>query len=324
MSALRQVVVVAAVLVTPGLSLAQQAGSTQPRSYTVVAGDTCVAISRRFYGDSRDTALIHRANPTMGPPPHRLRPGTVLVIPPRASATNAPDALLTAVHNAVEVRAQPLPAASGSAEAAARPGRPNDPLYRGNRVNTRERSSAEVTFADETQLQLAERTLIVILGETSTRVRRDASAADTALERGTLTAFLASLDGPRAAPPPAPAVSTDAGRVTFERGTEARLEVDERRRSTLAVYRGGSSVSVPRQRVRVPQGYGVRAVRAQRSVCAWRRSISTGASVTATRAAPSRPQKSPAVTVTLRTPAPLASELVKRATVVVATALGGP
>ena len=263
MSALRQVVIAAALVVTPGVSLAQQAASTQPRSYTVVAGDTCVAISRRFYGDSRDTVLIHRANPTMGPPPHRLRPGTVLVIPPRTSATNAPDALLTAVHNAVEVRAQPLPAAGGAAEAAARPGRPNDPLYRGNRVNTRERSSAEVTFADETQLQLAERTLIVILGETSTRVRRDASAADTVLERGTLTAFLASLDRPRAAPP-APAVSTDAGRVTFERGTEARLEVDERRRSTLAVYRGGSSVSVPRQHVRVPQGYGVRAVRAQR------------------------------------------------------------
>lgn len=264
MSALRRVVVVASLLTVPGLSLAQQAAPAQPQRYTVVEGDTCVAISRHFYGSSRDTALIHRANPTMGPPPHRLRAGTVLVIPPRESATNAPDALLTAVHNAVEVRAQALPAAGSTGAVASRPGRPNDPLYRGNRVNTQERSSAEVTFADETQLQLAERTLIVILGETSTRVRRDASAADTALERGTLTAFLASLDHPRAAPPPPPAVSTDAGRVTFERGTEARLEVDERRRSTLAVYRGGSSVSVPRQRVRVPQGYGVRAVRAQR------------------------------------------------------------
>lgn len=251
----------ASLLAAPSLVEAQPRSPSQPQRYTVRPGDTCVAISRHFYGDSRNTALIHQANPSMGPPPHHLRAGTVLVIPPRREGANTPDALLTAVHNAVEVRAQSV--VQGRDDVASRPGRPNDPLYRGNRVNTQERSSAEVTFADETQLQLAERTLIVILGETSTRVRRDASANDTVLERGTLSAFLAGLDRQRGAAA-LPAVSTDAARLTFDRGTEARIEVDDRRRSTLAVYRGGSRVSAHHRQVRVPQGYGVRAVRDQR------------------------------------------------------------
>lgn len=256
---------VASLLAAPSLALTQPMGPAAPVRYEVRRGDTCVAISRRFYDDGRHTVLLHSANPSLGRPPHHLRPGTVLLIPPRTAGSAAPDALLTAVHNTVEVRAPQSSQrrAAGAVEGpAARPGRPNDPLYRGTRVNTQERSSAEVTFADETQLQLAERTLIVILGETSTRVQRDASARDTVLERGALTAFLTGLDGPRAAPPPA--VATDAGRVTFSPATEARLEVDTRRRATLAVYRGRSQVSAPRQRVPVPQGYGVRAVRGQR------------------------------------------------------------
>jgi hypothetical protein len=254
----------ASLLAAPAIAIAQQ-GPQAPVRYEVHRGDTCVSIAQHFYRDARQTALIHSANPTMGRPPHHLRAGTVLVIPPRQASGVTPDALLTTVHNTVEVRA-PLAGArtpTTSVEGpAARRGRPNDPLFRGTRVNTQERSSAEVTFADETQLQLAERTLIVILGETSARVQRDASARDTVLERGALTAFLAGLDGPRAAP--SPAVATDAGRVSFAPGTEARLEVDEGRRSTLAVFRGRSEVSAHRQRVPVPQGYGVRAVRGQR------------------------------------------------------------
>ena len=246
-----------ALALAPGLAAAQQ-GPTVAERYVVRPGDTCVRIARRRYGDSRATVFIHAANPDMGAPPHRLRPGTTLTLPPRRSGAAAPDALLTAVHNNVEVQT-PAP----------RPGRANDALYRGMRVNTEERSTAEVTFADETQLQLAERTLVVILGESSSRVQRNASARDTVLERGTLTAFLASVDQQRgAAPPSTPSVSTAAGRVTIERspdGTQARLEVDERRRTTVSVYRGASRVEGHRrQRVRVPQGYGVRAEQGQR------------------------------------------------------------
>ena len=262
MSARKRLSFALAALAVSPVALAQPRPEREPLRYTVRAGDTCVSISQHFYGTTRNTTLIHRANPTMGPPPHRLRAGTVLVIPPASVASNAPDALLTAVYNRVEVRAAtPAPGPVGEV-VATHPGRPNDPLYRGNRVNTQERSSAEVTFADETQLRLAERTLIVILGETSTRVRREASARDTVLERGTLSAFLAGVDRQRGVAPTS--LNTDAARVTLDRGTEARIEVDERRRSTVAVYRGRSRVHARRQHVPVPQGYGVRAVRDQR------------------------------------------------------------
>ena len=253
-------ITVLALLAVPSVAVAQPAPSHSPTRYVTRPGDTCVGIARSVYRDGRMTVLIHRANPFMGPPPHRLRPGTVLTLPPRDAVASAPDATLTAVHNAVELRAPAPPQTPAPAPPAPRPGRPNDPLYRGTRVHTQERSSAEVTFADETQLQLAERTLIVILGETSQRVQRDASARDTVLERGTLTAFLANADRQRG-PAPSTAVRTEAARVTFDRGTEARLEVDDRSRATLAVYQGRSQVSAPRQRVPVPRGYGVRAVR---------------------------------------------------------------
>lgn len=246
-----------ALALAPAAALAQPAPAA-PVRYVVQPGDTCVRIARQRYGDSRATTTIHAANPGLGPPPHRLRPGSTLTLPPRVAGVSSPDALLTAVHNSVEVQA-PAP----------RPGRPNDPLYRGMRVNTEERSTAEVTFADETQLQLAERTLVVILGESGSRVLRSASARDTVLERGALTAFLAGIDRQRGGPPPpAPAVSTAAGRVTLERspdGLQARLEVDERARTTVSVYRGASRVEGHRrQRVRVAQGYGVRAERGRR------------------------------------------------------------
>lgn len=253
---LRAVFLVGAVCATASAH-AQQVPDA-PTRYVTVAGDTCVRIARRFYRDSRATVFIHAANPTMGPPPHHLHPGMVLTIPPRAAGSSAPDALLTAVHNQVEVAA-PAP----------RRGQPNDPLFRGTRVNTQERSAAEVTFADETQLRLEERTLVVILGETSSRVQRSASARDTVLERGALTAFLAGLDQqrrPTALSPP-PAVSTAAGRVSIERsadGTQARLEVDDHARTTVSVYRGRTQVRQRRQRVAVPQGYGVRAEQGHR------------------------------------------------------------
>lgn len=210
----------------------------------VLRGDTCSAIARRLYRNSARTDLIHQNNPWMGPPPHRLREGTVLRVPRTIPITAAPDATLTGTHNQVEIYA-PDP----------RRPRGNDPLFRGMRVNTLERSSAEVTFADETQLRLAEQTLVVILGETNTRVRRLATAQDTTLERGELVAFLGALAGRRPVP-----VRTEAARVLLGQG-EARVGVDPERRTTVAVYRGRSQVTAPQQVVPVSAGYGLRAER---------------------------------------------------------------
>ena len=88
----------------------------------------------------------------------------------------APSARLTFVRNQVEAHT-PEP----------HPGQKDEALARGHKVNTRERSSAEITFADQSRLALGEETLVVVLGGTTRRVRKG-EAEDTTLMSGTLHA----------------------------------------------------------------------------------------------------------------------------------------
>ena len=232
------------------LTLAQEvarADSGEVR-YTVVRGDTCAAIAARFYGDSRLVDIIHAANPGMGPAPHSLKPGRVLVLPPRSAVSPAgPDARLTRTRNVVEVHA-PEP----------RSGKPNDPLFRGNRVGTKERSTADVTFRDETQVKLGENSLVVILGDAQARATRlDARspAIETTLVTGSLRARLSELAGRSAAKP---RVATDSGSVEMKSG-EAQVSVDDEKTTRLAVYDGASKLTAQRKSVDVKRGFGSKA-----------------------------------------------------------------
>ncbi len=212
--------------------------------YTVQAGDTCPKIAKTIYGDARRIDLIHQNN-SLGPPPHHLRPGQVLRLPPAAHRDAAPDAVLTFVRNQVEAYTPDL-----------HPGHKNDPLLRGHKVSTLNASSAEITFGDETQLQLGERSLVVILGSGSGEVTRHATAEDTTLLRGTLRAHLAELAG---GPPKAPvALQTPAGKVKLGPG-EAQVHVDERRSTRVAVYRGNSRLHAAGKEITVAAGFGSRA-----------------------------------------------------------------
>lgn len=247
-------------------------------AYTVRPGDTCASIAGARYRDRARTDLVHTYNPGLGPPPHRLRPGQTLQLPTRVPAARGPlpVALVTQTRNRVEL----------SQDDRTRPAQALDPLFRGNRVSTLERASAEVTFADETQIRLSEQTLVVILGDTSSRVRRLATARDTVLQRGTLRAFLGTLAGdapataapapaaPAAAParptarpvvrrtPPRPvqrlALRTASGRVTLTDG-ESQLTVGADNTTTLAVYSGQARIQSGTRTVAVPEGYAVRA-----------------------------------------------------------------
>ncbi len=216
--------------------------------YTVVRGDTCAAIAARFYGDSRLVDIIHDANPGMGPAPHSLKAGRVLILPPKPAAPSAgPDARLTRTKNVVEVRA-PEP----------RSGKPNDPLFRGNRVGTKERSTADVTFRDETQVKLGENTLVVILGDAQSRAERlgaRSSATETTLVTGSLRARLSELAGGSA---DKPRVATDSGSVEMKSG-EAQVSVDEKKTTRLAVYDGASKLTAQRRSVDVKSGFGSKA-----------------------------------------------------------------
>jgi serine/threonine-protein kinase len=220
-----------------------------PDTYTAVAGDTCAAIATRFYGDSARVDLIHKANPGWGAPPHNLTAGQVIhLLPLPADGAKGPDATLSRVRNRVEVEAPEV-----------RRGKPNDPLFRGNRVSTQEQSSAEVTFRDETQLRLAERTLIVILGSIKAAAKK-LTAEDTVLVNGAVRARLSALAGGGAAstsPDKVSTIQTDGARVQV-RG-ESLVTVDAQKTTRLASYKGTSALTAQNKTVDVRELHGSKA-----------------------------------------------------------------
>jgi LysM repeat protein len=205
--------------------------------YTVRRGDTCSSIARQFYGDADMVAPIHDANDMKGPPPHHLLEGAVLVIPSRPASASGPDAKLTAVRNRVEVQTPET-----------KPGKVNDPLFRGNRVATGSVSSAGVMFRNETQLRLGEQTLVVILGDARASADK-ASTVATNLVTGSLRAWMSKSPDMRAA------VSTQAANVRVI-GGETQVTADEKKTTRVAVYKGNSAVTAVRKTADVGAGYG--------------------------------------------------------------------
>jgi len=224
--------VLLATMLVPALASAQNQ-PTPGSPYTVQAGDTCVSIATRAYGDRKRVDLVHKGNPDLGPQPHQLKPGRVLVIPPASGAPTAADAKLRAVRNVVRVQVP-----------AEKVGKPNEPLYRGNRVVTEERSGADVLFLDESELRLGERTLIVILGDTSSRVRE--APRETTLVSGDLSAKLAKLS--------THTIVTDGATVALQ--GRARIEVDAKKRTSLASLAGSSKLTAQKKTIPVHAGYG--------------------------------------------------------------------
>lgn len=218
----------------------------EPVRHVVKAGDSCSSIAQRYYGDSRFVDLLHEANPEVAKaaPPHFLREGLVLVIPPKPAPRTGPDAQLTAVRNQVEVLTP-----------ATKPGKANDPLFRGNRVSTQAASAADVTFRDETRVLLGERTLVVILGDAKSAVAKlDPAENQTTLVTGNLRAFMAGArkDGSGAS------VATDAAAVRVFDG-EAQVSADAVKTTRLAVYRGSSTIDARGRTREVARGYGSKA-----------------------------------------------------------------
>jgi nucleoid-associated protein YgaU len=68
---------------TPGPASSEVAGG---QSYEVQAGDTLATIAQQFYGDPSQWRRIYDANKdAIGPDPDKLKLGTRLTIPPKAS-----------------------------------------------------------------------------------------------------------------------------------------------------------------------------------------------------------------------------------------------
>jgi hypothetical protein len=210
--------------------------------YVVVKGDTCQGLAQRIYGDRRRIDLLHQFN-DLGPVPHHLEPGLVLFFPPpdQAPPLSGPDAKLSFVRNRVTVE-NPAP----------KLGQTNEGLNRGNKVSTGEGASAEIVFRDETRIQLGEKTLVVVLGDSSKKASQKSLASDTELVSGELRAHLGALAGDAPV-----AVKTSHGEAELGPG-EAQVQSDAKG-TRLSVFTGSSKLSGKGGSVTLSAGYGSRA-----------------------------------------------------------------
>jgi hypothetical protein len=225
---------------------AQDGGGEDTILYTIQVGDTCYGIAQRFFGNPRQChEVIYRYNPHMGSDASNIRPGVTITIPVRNQ--NAPDARVTRTARDVQARS--------SSSADWRSARRGLGLYRGWHVSTEESASAEVTFRDESQIQMRENTLVIIYGGTAENTARRRTSQAT-LERGTLRSRLGDLRLQ---------VATPSGETDLNGGSSV-VTVDGEGSSVVSNHSGGSArvrgaTGAP---VTVRPGYGSTVVRGER------------------------------------------------------------
>jgi hypothetical protein len=206
-------------------------------TYTVRRGDTCRRVAQQVWRAPDRVDLVHRYNRLGATLPHVLTPGATLVLP-RSAGTREPDARVTRAEGSVtRIRTRP------PSEQAARP---QMDLARGDRVSTRSRSTAQVTFRDQTFLRLQENSTVLIYGPTQARAQTlEVAPSRVLLQNGTLEAGLLSLARSRDL-----TVTTPNRETVILRASEAGMSftppVRAQPRSNVRATRGSTTVSVYR------------------------------------------------------------------------------
>lgn len=244
------------------LGLAGGAHAEALNDYVVKPGDSCAAIARKVFGDARQWRRLGEHHPEFcGPKPGVMLPGTVLRLPwsgePGVAAPSSEieptqpepataDAQVTTVVQRVEAKA---PDAPDWVQAL----RGTD-LFRGWRVSTGDASAAELTFRDQSVLQLRQNALVIIYGQTAQATRRPTSRAR--LERGELKSRLAELAGELT-------VETEAAETLLGPGV-GLVSVDAAGASLVARHEGTPAVvKAAGARVEVPAGTGSKIAKGQ-------------------------------------------------------------
>lgn len=237
----------AACLLAAGTPLA--APAIDMMDYVIKDGDTCSGVAAKLYGDKLRWDIVHDYNPQLGKRlPHSLEDGAVLRLPKRLP----PDAWVTGTRRQVEHR----PSVQGDW----RPSKTGTQLRLGFRVTTRSESAAELTFQDDSQLQLREDTLIILYGKGASGARRKTSRAR--LERGALRGRLAELTGKKGKS--TLLVSTPSGESSMGSG-EAVFSVDAEGANSISNH-SSRSIQVTGtvgRAVKVAKGMGTRVKRGE-------------------------------------------------------------
>lgn len=204
-------------------------------TYVVEPGDTCLGVAVRVLGDRDQLDALHRVNPQLGPLPHDLVAGSILNLPPR---TTTPDAQVTRAYGDVKLRK----ASSSAWDIAVR----GAFMFRAWRAWSGERSTAELSFRDDSRLGMRERTIVVVYGPEKKLAKVITATAE--LAQGTLESRLGDLDG-RPVIVRTPAAETDlrAGDVLVS-AVVAGASIVANHRGTPVAVRGrgikGKGVSV--------------------------------------------------------------------------------
>src|SRR5262249_22944231 len=120
------------------------------------------------------------------------------------------------------------------------------------RVSTQEQSAADVTFRDESQVKLGERTLVIILGDVRAAASKPAET-QTTLVTGDLRAWMSGARQGSIAN-----VKTNAANVRVL-GGESKVSDDAQKTTRLAVHSGSSTIEAQRRVVEVSRGFGSKA-----------------------------------------------------------------
>lgn len=168
--------------------------------YEVKRGDTCIKIARKVYDDG-DLCYDLMAGSNEFDEKFRIYPGQILKLPTKEQIkqqqrererlerlSEGPDAQLKRFRGSVTTRE---PDASDWTNATK-----NKDLWRRWRVNSAQKSSAEVFFMRErATLRMRENTLVVIYGDTSSTSSTPSTSRQAVLEKGTLASRLGELSG---------------------------------------------------------------------------------------------------------------------------------
>lgn len=223
-----------------------------PETYVVQKGDTCQIIVDRF-GPPLTLEVFHQINPEIsGPPPHLLKPEQVVRLVPLPPK---PEARLTYVRPRVQTtppNADPMD------------GKLGQELFSRYRVDTRSRANSEVTFRDDSVVQLYENSTLVIYG--GDPYKPQSSGRQIELKEGTLRGGLAALRGSGGAggnpgtaaaqgSVPALVLKTPSAQVQVN-ASDLNLEVTRSASNRLSVYEGNATIRSGGAAVAVAENQG--------------------------------------------------------------------
>ncbi len=213
--------------------------------YTVVAGDTIAAITRRWLGEETWWEDNWRLNPQVRDP-DLLRIGQRLRIITQRRVIAEKAEVVQAINRTEKMLERPRwqPAATG------------DTLSAGQGLRTRESSTAELRFNAESSLRLDEFSQVFLAAkETSLR---GVDRGSIQIERGSVDLVFAPIERPRTQ------IELIAGPATTRpeplpgQATELRTGATDDGGARVMVYSGRSQVSAAGAEVAVEQGMGTR------------------------------------------------------------------